>query len=632
MEFWQPLVGNLAAVALVISGWAQARPLVRHLSRRRRLALFGAVMGLAAALSMLLAVRLESGLLLDLRLAAVALASFFGGPMSGLIAAAIAIVVRLAFGGSTAWAAPLGILAAVAAGWGMALLSRGQFSKIAAALLLAAAVGCIGPVLAWAWDWLGLFEHVQAIPAQWGFNAAATAIACFLMLSSQRQQRERDLLRAAFAQSPDFVYIKSTDLKIVAVNNVVAAHYGYSDPAGLVGLTDRDLAPADRSMQLMAQDRSVIASETPVVNVEEELSDRSGATVYYETTKVPVRSDDGAVIGLAGVTRDVTSRRRLERDLEDHRNQLSYVLAQMSDGVAMYGPAPERRLVFCNDQYRALFPRTAGLRKPGVAIRDILRKALETGEESVPTGMQRDAWIEGVVERMGQTQQRDIELADGRVIGIRAQTTVDGGCLTVAGDVTEARRAEAAMREATEALRRLASTDGLTSLLNRRSFDATLDNEVLRARRQKRPLSLLLVDVDHFKAYNDRYGHQAGDEVLVRLGEVLRSALKRPGDAAARYGGEEFAAILPDTDEDGAFFIADTFRKALRDLGIEHAAGGKGVVTASVGIATFTGDEVTEGAEVLLRRADTALYSAKSAGRDRVMGWRPRDESARRRA
>jgi diguanylate cyclase (GGDEF)-like protein len=186
------------------------------------------------------------------------------------------------------------------------------------------------------------------------------------------------------------------------------------------------------------------------------------------------------------------------------------------------------------------------------------------------------------------------------------------------------------MREATEALRQLATTDGLTTLMNRRSFDSTLNNEVLRARRDKAPISLLLVDVDRFKAYNDLYGHQAGDEVLRRVGACLKDVLKRPGDVAARYGGEEFAIILPGTDEDGAFFIADKFCAELRGLGIEHKGGDRGVVTASVGIATFAGGETTEGGAVLLRRADTALYDAKHAGRDRIMGFRPRDELRRR--
>jgi diguanylate cyclase (GGDEF)-like protein len=135
-----------------------------------------------------------------------------------------------------------------------------------------------------------------------------------------------------------------------------------------------------------------------------------------------------------------------------------------------------------------------------------------------------------------------------------------------------------------------------------------------------------MVDVDRFKAYNDLYGHPAGDEILKTVGECLKEALRRPADVAARYGGEEFVAILPGTDEDGAFFIADAFRERLSSMGIAHKGSEKSVLTASVGLATFTDRDGGMNANELLRRADEALYNAKGAGRDRVTGWRPRHE------
>jgi len=592
---------------------------------------FGVMMGLGTITSMAMAVRLDGGSLLDLRLSLVALSSFFGGPVAGLTTAVIATVARLAFGGPTAWLAGFSIFLAFGAGWLVVQAARRGMKSYVAAPVLAVFVAVISPVVSNVLTATGLLQSSQQVPAQWLFNAVATAISCFVMLQSRKMERERDLLRTAFAQSPDFQYVKATDLNFVAVNNIVAAHYGFADPAKMAGLSDRDLAAPDRVDDLTMQDRGVIETGEPLINVEETLSDRDGKPVYFETSKVAVRDEDGYVIGLSGVTRDVTASRELELELEDRQNQLSYVLAQMSDGVSMYGPAPERKLIYCNEQYRALFPRTAHLRLPGHGVREILYEAIATGEERLPEGVTEQEWVAQVMDRMATTSQRDVTLADGRVIGVRSRSTVDGGCLTVVGDVTELRRAESAMREATEALRQLATTDGLTSLLNRRSFDTTLGNEVSRARREKGPISLLLIDIDRFKAYNDFYGHQAGDEVLRQVGSSLKEVLKRPGDTAARYGGEEFAVILPGTDEDGAFVVADAFRQTLRSLGIEHGAGVKGVVSASVGIATFTGAETTESAEVLLRRADTALYASKEAGRDRIMGFRPRDELPLRR-
>ena len=126
-----------------------------------------------------------------------------------------------------------------------------------------------------------------------------------------------------------------------------------------------------------------------------------------------------------------------------------------------------------------------------------------------------------------------------------------------------------------------------------------------------------MIDVDRFKAYNDTYGHLGGDQALRTVATCLQKTLKRPTDVAARYGGEEFVAILPGTDEDGAFFIADEFRENLRDMSVPHSGSDKGILTASVGVAVLLGGG-RMAPEELLRRADEALYSAKEAGRNRV--------------
>jgi diguanylate cyclase (GGDEF)-like protein/PAS domain S-box-containing protein len=161
-----------------------------------------------------------------------------------------------------------------------------------------------------------------------------------------------------------------------------------------------------------------------------------------------------------------------------------------------------------------------------------------------------------------------------------------------------------------------ASRDGLTGLLNRRSFDESLANEARRASRDHHPLSLLMVDIDCFKQYNDTYGHQKGDECLRRVADALNAALWRAGDAAARYGGEEFAVILPDTSRLGAAAVAERMRAAVIRLGIPHTAStASDRVTVSVGGATIDASTIT--ADALLTAADAALYRAKHAGRNR---------------
>ncbi|MGG1946041.1 sensor domain-containing diguanylate cyclase [Trinickia sp. NRRL B-1857] len=163
----------------------------------------------------------------------------------------------------------------------------------------------------------------------------------------------------------------------------------------------------------------------------------------------------------------------------------------------------------------------------------------------------------------------------------------------------------------------LARIDGLTGLNNRRTLGEILDAEWRRARRTRNVFSLLFVDVDRFKAYNDAYGHQAGDDALAAVARCIGDNIRRPADSAARYGGEEFLVVLPDTAPQGALAIAENIRAAISNLGIEHAASEHGRVTASIGAAAWTpetDDDVTE----VIRAADRALYDAKATGRNKV--------------
>ena len=165
----------------------------------------------------------------------------------------------------------------------------------------------------------------------------------------------------------------------------------------------------------------------------------------------------------------------------------------------------------------------------------------------------------------------------------------------------------------------LATRDGLTGLANRRAFDEALASEYRRARRDKTPLGLILIDVDRFKAFNDRQGHPAGDTCLIRVGDVIQAALCRAGDTAARWGGEEFAVILPNTSEAGCAVIAERIRRTLFDLALPHSAGVDGVVTISAGAAA-TEPEVSDGdPRALVQLADRALYAAKHQGRNTIV-------------
>ncbi|OEJ64605.1 sensor domain-containing diguanylate cyclase [Magnetovibrio blakemorei] len=179
-------------------------------------------------------------------------------------------------------------------------------------------------------------------------------------------------------------------------------------------------------------------------------------------------------------------------------------------------------------------------------------------------------------------------------------------------DMTEQKQAE-------NALQSLAHKDGLTGIANRRSFDMALEADLLHAKRERAPLALLLGDIDHFKLYNDLYGHQKGDRCLKLVAKAIAAEVKRPSDLAARYGGEEFAVILPGIDAAGALRVAESIRTAVFALNERHKGSETSDrVTLSIGLVCLVPDDVMSEAD-LIERADKALYTAKESGRNQVV-------------
>jgi len=217
---------------------------------------------------------------------------------------------------------------------------------------------------------------------------------------------------------------------------------------------------------------------------------------------------------------------------------------------------------------------------------------------------------------------------DGSLLWVEARARllrgIDGETQIISNvrDITERRAAEAQVDALNRELAQQASTDGLTGLANRRRFDEALDQEWRRAVRDETPLSLLMIDVDRFKLYNDRHGHQRGDECLRAVAAAMAQVARRPADLTARYGGEEFVVLLPGVDAAGAAALADRVLAAVRAKRIEHEANAPaGVVTVSIGAAAVMPwtDVEACGMAALVAGADAALYEAKRSGRNRVV-------------
>jgi len=218
-----------------------------------------------------------------------------------------------------------------------------------------------------------------------------------------------------------------------------------------------------------------------------------------------------------------------------------------------------------------------------------------------------------------------VQKPDGEYIWVEAslrlvrdpQTCQPTGILNVVRDVSERKEAEKKLQEAYNAVEALAITDALTGLANRRRFDQYLNIEWRRSMRDRQPLSLLMLDADKFKVYNDTYGHQRGDNCLKQIAEACMDVVSRPGDLVARFGGEEFVVVLPNTESAGAMSVANEICESLRSRRLPHSGTAAGIVTISAGCATMI-PRFGKHSNDLIEMADKALYRAKFNGRNQV--------------
>jgi diguanylate cyclase (GGDEF)-like protein len=350
---------------------------------------------------------------------------------------------------------------------------------------------------------------------------------------------------------------------------------------------------------------------------------------------------DGGRLGFSiDVTELVDNQRALEaarQDADRERERaaaenalLDDALESLPDGFALYDA--DDRLVLCNQRYREIYRETAPALVVGASFESILRYGIERGQYPQAADAP-EAWLADRLQRHRQPDGVPIlqELQGNRWLRIDERRTRSGGVAGVRTDVTEMVRTRQqlealnhtveagaqALREANALLEQLSSTDALTGCANRRRFDARLHEEVQRAHRHAGTLALLLLDIDHFKLYNDRLGHPQGDRALQAVAAVLQQQARRPGEIVARYGGEEFAVLLPHAGIDDAVRVAERCLRAIDTLALPHGASPTAAhMTLSIGVAALDTAR-RENAASLLQRTDAALYNAKAAGRAR---------------
>lgn len=303
-------------------------------------------------------------------------------------------------------------------------------------------------------------------------------------------------------------------------------------------------------------------------------------------------------IDVAVYNRDFFSEKRYHDELFDL--EVIYVLTEFPRSYSFYfsRTAEHQRIVDTFDRYLAVMDTSASLQAHEVGERQLIKRYVT--QRSQRTLLLVASFTAALLALASYGALRKHRRLSRRLAVSYAQILAQQQALQVAN----------------EELERLSQTDGLTRLANRRHFDRSLAREHARHRRTGAPLSLLMIDVDHFKRVNDLYGHAMGDDYLRAVARALERGVARATDLVARYGGEEFVCLLPDTDFESACAVAERIRTGVAELDLPNVKADTPYLTVSVGVATLEGGE--HSAQALVASADTQLYVAKQAGRNRV--------------
>lgn len=613
-------MANVALITMVVCIWSNA-------TQHRLLAeeAYGRlVLGIATSVAMVAIMNMHTqvspGVYIDLRGGMITLAALFGGPAVAAIGAAAGVAYRMHLGGAGAIAGSVGIILPALIGlWGHAMARKHGLSlRLLVMVALNGSLACALCLGVLPWSIMFDVAREAALPLVI-FNAMATMLGGFAMLNEVRRRellRANDIYRMAIDLLPDCLNVKDAEGRFLIANAATARLMNSETPDRLIGKTDADFYPPEVANRVMAEERAAISEGKPSL-IEQRVCHAGRKDIWLSTLKVPLLDGVGRLTGLITHNRDISEQRKLSLDLAQSQQHFSDALENMPGGVAMFDA--HGTLVYFNQRYREMFPLTAGLRVTGANYRDIFIGALDQGELAGGSEASAADLAKSPQDLLLSRDKVQFQLSDGRWVETHVRFTLAGACFALYNDITQLKAKEAKLVELNSKLTLAAVTDGLTGLANRRAFDECLNHETKRASRGCLPLSLVLIDVDRFKKYNDTYGHPAGDECLRVLAQCMQETARRPGDLAARYGGEELALILPLTGEAQAIELAHRLRQLVRARAIRHETSEKGIVTVSIGVASLgEGDSTDVTAAQLLRRADEALYTAKSAGRDAV--------------
>ncbi|MCK5542019.1 MAG: diguanylate cyclase [Desulfobacterales bacterium] len=406
----------------------------------------------------------------------------------------------------------------------------------------------------------------------------------------------------------EMAYIESdNDLNIITWNNGASKLFKYSE----------------QEATSMTLDALVLISKTELLGcikpeeVTKTVLDENGNKIWYDFFITPIINIKGEKLGISILVKDISKEIQINTDLKEFRKQLQQIYEFAPVGICKADM--EGKFILANSELAWML---------GYDSPDVFINKKKKNFYSIFADSKKADEFKNFLKEADEVNRFRCELNNKNgtplwtVFYARIERDKDYRITGFNGfviDISETIRAENALKDANETLMLLSVQDGLTKIPNRRKFDEFLANEWARHNRDKNELAVIICDIDFFKFYNDTYGHQEGDDCLIKVAKAIKDTVFRPADLAARYGGEEFSVVLPLTDAKGALKVAKNLNKCIENLKLEHKSSKVAkYVTLSVGTSsTIPNKDISF--EDLLLRADEALYEAKKTGRNKAV-------------